>query len=599
MADYRAPLDDLTFTLEAVAGLDEVAGWYDTDADTVNAVLSEAGRFVEEVIAPLNRVGDTVGSVHHPDGTVTTPPGFREAYGRYVEAGWGAVPFDPAYGGGGFPWVAGVALQEMLGAANMGFSLCPLLTQGAIDMLSHHGSEEQKARYLPRMITGEWSATMNLTEPQAGSDVGALRATAMPAGDGTYRITGTKIFITYGEHDLTENTVHLVLARVPDAPPGTKGISCFVVPKYLVDDDGGIGERNDVTCVSIEHKMGIHASPTCVLSYGDEGGAVAELIGEENRGMAYMFTMMNNARLSVGVEGVAIGERAYQDAIGYAVERRQGRALGAPAGEPSPIVDHADVRRMLLTMRAYLEAARSLALFDAATIDRSLRHPDADERAAAADLAALLTPVCKAWCTDRGSDMASLGLQVHGGMGYIEETGVAQHYRDIRIAAIYEGTNGIQALDLVARKLPLDGGGVVERLLATIGAEAAEAAASDGALASIGVALADAHAALADTTRWLTEHGLANPLEAFAGATPYLEMFGLVAGGWLLARGATVARGRLDAGAGDAEFLTARVVVARFFAERLLPKVRALAADVQCGAEGLFALSPAALGART
>lgn len=596
MADYRAPIDDLAFTLEAIAGLDMIAPLYDTDVDTVTSVLGEAGRFFEEVLAPLNRVGDTVGSVRNSDGSVTTPPGFIEAYERYVAAGWGAVPFDPAYGGGGFPWLVGVALQEMLGAANLGFSLCPLLTQGAIDMLSHHGSEQQRLTYLPKLITGEWSATMNLTEPEAGSDVGALRTTAEPVGDGTYKITGTKIFITYGEHDLTENIVHLVLARTPDAPPGTKGISCFVVPKFLVDDDGALGDRNDITCVSIEHKMGIHASPTCVLSYGDRDGAIGYLVGEENRGMAYMFTMMNNARLSVGVEGVAIGERAYQDAVTYAAQRRQGRAVGAPAGTSSPIIDHVDVRRMLMTMRSLVQAMRALTLFDAALLDRSMRLPDPDDRAEAAALASLLTPVCKAWCTDRGVEVTSLAVQVHGGMGYIEETGVAQHYRDIRIAPIYEGTNGIQAIDLVARKLPLEGGAVVTRFLDRVGAFADELAARDEALSSTGERLAEACADLVEATRWLNASGVADPTEALAGATPYLEMFGLVSAGWLLSVGAVAARDRLADGEDGDGALAARIVTARFFAERLLPRTRALAADVTAGSADLLAIDDRVLG---
>ena len=598
MADYRAPVDDIAFTLEAIARLDQVAALHDTDADTVIAVLGEAGRFFEEVVAPLNRIGDTVGSVRNPDGSVTTPPGFVDAYARYVDAGWGAVPFDPAYGGGGFPWLAAIALQEMLGASNLGFSLCPLLTQGAIDMLGHHGSEEQRIRYLPKLISGEWSATMNLTEPDAGSDVGALRTVAVPAADGTYRITGTKIFITYGEHDLTENTIHLVLARTPDAPPGTRGISCFLVPKFLVGDDGGLGERNDVACVSIEHKMGIHASPTCVLSYGDNGGAVGYLIGEENRGMAYMFTMMNNARLSVGVEGVSLAERAYQDAVAYAAERRQGRAVGAPSGSSSPIIEHADVRRMLMTMRALVEAMRSLTLYDASLIDLAARHPEADIRADAAARASLLTPVCKAWCTDKGVEVTSLAVQVHGGMGFIEETGVAQHYRDIRIAPIYEGTNGIQAIDLVARKVPAVGGAVVAALLAEVGDDAAAMAAAGGQLAVVGERLVTAHATLVETTHWLAERGADEPNEALAGATPYLEMFGLVVGGWLLSKGATVARDRLEAGAGDDEWLAAKLVTARFFAERLVPKVSSLAVDVTAGAADLFAIAPETLGAR-
>ena len=424
---------------------------------------------MEDLVAPLNRVGDEQGSVRNDDGSVTTPEGFAAAYQAYVDAGWSGVAFPPEYGGGGFPWLVGIAMQEILTSANMAFSMCPLLNQGAIDMLLHHGSEEHKETYLPKMVTGEWTGTMNLTEPQAGSDVGALTTKAVPQDDGTYRITGTKIFISFGEHDMSENIVHLVLARTPSAPPGTKGISCFIVPKLLVDDDGTPGERNDVTCVSIEHKMGIKASPTCVLSYGDAGeGAVGYLIGEENAGMRYMFTMMNNARLSVGLEGLSLAERAFQMALAYAKERRQGRAPGAPAGEQSLIIDHPDVRRMLLTQKACIEALRGIIYANAAAMDRAAHHPDEAVRAACDELADILTPVSKGWGTDLGVELTSLALQVFGGMGYIEETGVAQHYRDARIAPIYEGTNGIQAMDLVGRKLPMRAGGAVGDYLGQI-----------------------------------------------------------------------------------------------------------------------------------
>ena len=438
-------------------------------------------------------------------------------------------------------------MQEMLTASNMGFSLCPLLTQGAIDMLLHYGSEAQREIYLPKMVTGEWTGTMNLTEPQAGSDVGALSTKAVPGDDGTWRITGQKIFITYGEHDLADNIVHLVLARVPDAPPGTKGISCFIVPKFLVNDDGTLGERNSLECVSIEDKMGINASPTCVMAYD---GAVGYLIGEPNQGMRYMFKMMNNARVSVGVSGLALGERAYQDAVAYAHERHQGRAPGAPAGASSPIVEHPDVRRMLLTMRAHIEALRCLAYLNAESIDLAAHHPDEAVRTWRGELADLLTPMTKGWGTDVGVELTSLALQVHGGMGYIEETGVAQHYRDIRIAPVYEGTNGIQAMDLVGRKLPMRAGGVMADFLAGIEATAAELTDAGGALAAIGKQLADAHAVLRSTTDWLLANGLADPWNALAGATPYLRMCGIVTGGWLLARSALAAQRRPRRGGG-------------------------------------------------
>jgi alkylation response protein AidB-like acyl-CoA dehydrogenase len=552
----------------------------------VLGVLEESGRFFAQEFAPLNRVGDTQHSRRNDDGSVTTPDGFARAYQRYVDAGWAGVPFPAEYGGGGFPWLTAIAMQEMLTAANMAFSLCPLLTQGAIDMLLHYGSEEQREIYLPKMVTGEWAGTMNLTEPQAGSDVGALTTRAVPADDGTWRITGQKIFITYGEHDLTDNIVHLVLARVPDAPPGTKGISCFIVPKFLVDDDGSLGERNQVECVSIEDKMGINASPTCVMAYEE---AVGYLIGEPNQGMRYMFKMMNNARLSVGVEGLSLGERAYQQAVAYAHERRQGRAPGAPAGETSPIVDHLDVRRMLLTIRAHVEALRCLAYVNAECIDLAARHPDEAVREQRQELADLLTPITKGWGTDVGVELTSLALQVHGGMGYIEETGVAQHYRDIRIAPVYEGTNGIQAIDMVGRKLPMRAGGVVADYLAGIEATAGELSGGDGELAAIAKRLADAHANLKQTTDWLLANVPADPGNALAGATPYLRMCGIVTGGWLLARSAQAARRALDAGEGDADFLQQKLVTARFYAEQILPQAAGLAPSVTAGPADLAA----------
>jgi 3-(methylsulfanyl)propanoyl-CoA dehydrogenase len=589
MTDYSAPLADMRFVLENIVDLPALAslsGFEHADPDMVDGVLEESGRFFAQEFGPLNRVGDTQHSRRNEDGTVSTPDGFRRAYERYVDAGWAGVPFPADYGGGGFPWLVATAMQEMITAANMGFSLCPLLTQGAIDMLLHHGSEEQREVYLPRMVTGEWTGTMNLTEPQAGSDVGALTTKAVPADDGTWRITGQKIFITYGEHDLADNIIHLVLARVPDAPPGTKGISCFIVPKFLVNDDGSLGERNRVECVSIEQKMGINASPTCVMAYDD---AIGYLIGEANDGMRYMFTMMNNARVSVGVSGLALGERAYQDAVAYAHERRQGRAPGAPKGETSPIVDHPDVRRMLLTMRAQVEALRCLAYVNAESIDLAARHPDEAVRTWRGELADLLTPMTKGWGTDVGVELTSIGVQVHGGMGYIEETGVAQHYRDIRIAPIYEGTNGIQAMDLVGRKLPMRAGGAMADFLAGIEATAAELSGAGTTLGSIGKHLADAHAVLKATTDWLLANGLADPNNALAGATPYLRMCGIVTGGWLLARSAQAAQRLLDAGEGDADFLTQKLVTAKFYAEQLLPQAAGLASAVTAGPADLQA----------
>jgi 3-(methylthio)propanoyl-CoA dehydrogenase len=591
VSEFTAPLVDMRFVLEHVtdlAALSAIPGYEHADPETVFGILEEAGRFFSEQFAPLNRVGDVQHSRRNDDGSVTTPEGFAKAYRRYVEAGWPAVPFPADYGGGGFPWLVGVAMQEVLTAANMALSLCPLLTQGAVDMLLHFGTEEQRERFLPRMVTGEWTGTMNLTEPQAGSDVGALTTRAVPQPDGSWRVTGQKIFITYGEHDLADNIVHVVLARVPDAPPGTKGVSCFIVPKFLVDDDGSLGARNSVHCVSIEHKMGINASPTCVMAYED---AVGYLIGEPNEGMRYMFRMMNTARLSVGLEGLAVGERAYQQTVAYAAERRQGRAVGAPAGELSPIIEHPDVRRMLLTMKAHIEALRSLAYLNAECLDYAKAHPDESVRAARQELADLLTPVTKGFGTDLGVELASLAVQVHGGMGFIEETGVAQHYRDIRIAPIYEGTNGIQAIDLVGRKLGLRGGQAIRDLLASIRATAEQAHGAGGELTEIGERLMAALDVMDEATEWLLVNGTADPNNALAGATPYLRMAGLVIGGWLLTRSALAAaalRGG-DGGGFSDDFLAQKLVTARFHATQLLPQVAGLAPAATGGPGDLLA----------
>jgi alkylation response protein AidB-like acyl-CoA dehydrogenase len=593
MTAYVAPQRDIRFALEHLVdlpGLSKLPAFAHADPETVYGLLEELGRFVSDVLAPLDRVGDTVGSKHDPaTGDVTTPPGWRDAYRQYADAGWGSVPFAPEHGGGGFPWLVAIAMQELLTSSNMAFSLCPLLTQGAIDMLSHHGNEEQQERYLRQMVSGEWTGTMNLTEPEAGSDVGALRTKAIPAPDGSWRISGQKIFITYGEQDMTDNIVHLVLARVPGAPPGTKGISCFIVPKYVLREDGSPGERNAVRCIGIEHKMGIHASPTCVLEFD---GAVGFLIGEANAGMRYMFTMMNNARLSVGLSGLAIGEVSYQQALAYAQERRQGRAVGAPAGTASPIVEHADVRRMLYTMRSTIEAMRGLIYLNAEAIDRARQADTAEDRTEAEELADLLTPISKAWCTDMGNELASLAVQVHGGMGYIEETGIAQRYRDIRIAAVYEGTNGIQAMDLVGRKLPMRAGGVIDDLLGRIEALDGELEAAGDELASIRAALAAAVSAVRDTTSWLLASLAADPNDAFAGATPYLRQLGITVGGWVMARQALAAR---SLGVDD-PFNAAKVTTARFYCEQLLPQAAGLSAAVKAGKDVLFALTPDQLG---
>ena len=587
MESYVPPLRDIRFTLEHLvdlAGLSKLPAFAHADPETVYSLLEEYGRFVAEVIGPLDRVGDTVGSVRDAaSGSVATPPGFVDAYRRYVEAGWGSVPFAPEHGGGGFPWLVALAMQEMVTSANMAFSLCPLLTQGAIDLLGSYGSEEQRERFLRPMVSGRWTGTMNLTEPEAGSDVGALRTRAEPGGDGTWRVSGTKIFITYGEHDMVDNIVHLVLARAPGAPAGTRGISCFIVPKFLLDDDGTPGDRNRVRCLSIEHKLGIHASPTCVMEYDD---AVGYLVGEVNGGMRAMFTMMNNARLSVGLSGLAVAEVAYQQAVAYALERRQGRAPTAPAGTTSLIVEHADVRRMLLTMRSTIEAMRGLLYFNAEAVDLERHALDEATRVASRELADLLTPVSKAWCTDMGMDLARLATQVHGGMGYVEETGIAQRERDIRIASIYEGTNGIQAMDLVGRKLAMRRGEVVAEFLRRM----EEVSAPPELVAP----LREAIGALREATAWILARGAARPDDAYAAAGPYLRMFGITVGGWVMARQAVAARALGD----DDPYAAAKVATARFYCTELLPQAAGLLPTVRAGADLVLALPATDLASR-
>ena len=594
MSDYTAPVRDIRFVLEHLAGLPELAS-YDAfshaDPDMVASLLEEAGRFCSEAVAPTNQEGDEHGTKLSADGEITLPDSFKRVYDQYVEAGWAALSQPTEFGGGGFPAVVGAAFKEMMTSANMAFSLGPLLTTGAVLALSHHANDEIKQTFLPKMVTGEWAGTMNLTEPQAGSDVGAATTKAVPQDDGTYRITGQKIYITFGEHQLTDQIVHLVLARTPDAPAGTKGISLFVVPKFMVNDDGSLGERNDVTCISVEHKMGIHASPTCTMAFGEKGdGAIGYLVGEENAGMREMFTMMNDARLGVGQQGVAIAERAYQQAVAYAQERRQGKGPGTEKGEQARIIEHADVRRMLMTMKAQIEASRALTFVNAAAIDRAEGHPDEGERERYQKLADLYTPLSKAWGTDLGVELTSVAIQVHGGMGYVEETGVAQHYRDARIAPIYEGTNGIQALDLVGRKLPYDGGAFVKGFIEDLRATADSLEGDE--LASIGARLAEAVEVLSLTTDWVFEHR-EDMLDVFAGATPYLRLMATVVGGELMAKAARAAKEQLDAGAdgNDKAFYEAKIVTARFFAEQVLPTVHGLKAQVEATARDLYALT--------
>ncbi len=593
---FVAPTKDIRFVLKNIVGIDGLMdqGTYeDLSDDIIDAVLTESGRLATEVVAPLNWVGDQQGSQRQADGSVKTPEGFKEAYAQIVDGGWGGVPFDPNYGGQGLPKVLGLAVQEFWTAANMAFSLCPLLSRGAIESLSAHGTEEQKATYLEKLISGQWTGTMNLTEPQAGSDVGALRSKAEKQADGSYKITGTKIFITWGEHDMTENIIHLVLARLPDAPPGTRGISLFIVPKFLVNEDGSLGQRNDVKCVSVEHKLGIHASPTCVMSFGENGGATGYLVGEENRGMACMFTMMNDARLGVGLEGVAIAERSYQQALAFAQERRQGKPVGKQheAVDMIPIIEHPDVRRMLMSMKSHVEAARGIVYAATIAADFAEAASNDDDKAAARARVDLLTPVAKGWSTDIGVEMTSIGVQIHGGMGFVEETGAAQHFRDSRIAPIYEGTNGIQAIDLVTRKLPLDGGNVVRNFIAEITEVAEEAKQSnDRSLNIIGSNLADAATHLASATEWLLDNVKSQPNDALAGATPYLKLFGTVAGGFYLAKGALAAHKQMDGS--DAGYLKSRIAMAQFFAENSLSTTSGLVAPCTRGAELLYALTP-------
>ncbi len=561
---YRAPVADILFAMRHVAGLaaGQASGLYaDLDDETAAAILEEAGKFAQERLAPLNWPGDRAGATLEADG-VKTAPGWKAAYADWAASGWLALPAQEAFGGQGLPILLNAGCTEIWNAANMAFALNPLLTMGAIEALTAHGSPELQERYLGKLVSGEWTGTMNLTEPQAGSDLAALRSRAAPAGDGTYRITGQKIFITYGDHDLTDNIVHLVLARLPDAPAGTRGISLFLVPKRLPD-----GAANDVRCSGLEHKLGIHASPTCTMVFGDKGGAVGWLIGEENKGLACMFTMMNNARLNVALQGVAIADRATQQAVKFAQERRQGKAPGSAATGMSPIIEHPDVKRMLIDMQTKTAAARMICYATAAALDRHHREADPARRKAALDEASLLTPVAKAFATDMGIEVASTGVQVHGGMGFVEETGAAQHYRDARILAIYEGTNGIQSIDLVLRKLPLDGGNTARVAIARYRRAAEEVARlNDPAFGKAGQRLREAVDSLERSTEWMLKAMGPDPAAAMAGATPYLRLFGLAAGGAYLAEAALAARAAMQAGDTD-QAHGRRIRDCRFFAE--------------------------------
>ncbi len=581
---YRAPVEDIAFALLEGAGARDAlaSGIYgDLGQDDIDAILVEAGKFATEIIAPLNVPGDRHGAVLK-DGHVVMPPGWKEAYTAWAAAGWNGLASTAEWGGQGLPRALNAACVEMWNSASMAFGIGPVLTMAGIDALALHGSEALKQAYLPKLISGEWMGTMQLTEPQAGSDVGALRSRAERAPDGSYRLFGQKIFITYGEHDLTDNIIHFVLARLPDGPPGTKGISLFLVPKFLLNADGTPGKRNDLYAHSVEHKMGIHASPTCTMVYGDKGGAVGYLIGKEHAGMLCMFTMMNEARLAVGLQGVAIAERALQQALQYARDRKQGRGDGPNAPASVAIIEHADVRRMLLTMRALTRAARAICYATAIALDRSHHEKDASARKSAQERAALLTPLAKAFSTDIGIEVASLGVQVHGGMGFIEETGAAQHYRDARIAAIYEGTNGIQSIDLVTRKLPLSGGETVKAYVAELRDIVRRVQeTTDPAFGSTALRLGEALDGLDRATAWIMPRLSSDTRAVLAGATPYLRLFSLCAGGCLLANEALAALRLAENGAsGSAD----RIALSRFFAENIAVQVAGLEAAVTEGA---------------
>ena len=592
MTDYVAPLADMRFAVTKLAGFPDVAalpGNEEMSQELAESIFEEGGKLAGGVLGPLNIIGDRQGS-RLENGVVRTPDGWADAYKQFVDGGWNSVPFDPNYGGQGLPWLVSIVLQEMWTSANMAFSLCPMLTQGAVEAISHHASDALKAIYLPKLISGVWTGTMNLTEPQAGSDVGAVRTKAIRQGD-HYLITGQKIFITYGDHEMTENIVHLVLARTPEAPAGVKGISLFIVPKYMVDADGKVGSRNDLRCASLEHKMGIHASPTAVMAFGDNGGAVGYLVGEENKGLQYMFTMMNNARLAVGLEGVAIAERATQRAAAYARDRVQSRDIAGTDAKPVTIIHHPDVRRMLLTMKSLTEATRALAYLAAASIDLAKRHPDLETRQHRQALVDLLIPVVKGWSTEVGSEVAAIGVQVHGGMGFIEETGAAQYMRDAKIAEIYEGTNGIQANDLIGRKLTRDGGATAKTLIGRMRDIDGLLAAAGTEFATLRAALAEAVALLDTATDWILEHQKGDPRDAAAGAVPFMRLWGTVAGGWMLAQGALAAKADIDAGGGDDKFLKAKIVTARFYGEHILPRASSLKVAATAGSATLMEMA--------
>jgi 3-(methylthio)propanoyl-CoA dehydrogenase len=593
MHEYQAPLADMKFVLRELVDrelLAQLPGFADLTLDVADAVLEEAAKFAAGVLSPLNRSGDLEGA-RWQEGQVLTAGGWKEAYTRFAADGWNSLSCPVELGGQNLPRALSALVEEMWNGANMAFALCPMLTRGSIDAIELRGSEAQRNTYLPKMVSGEWTGTMNLTEPQAGSDLSAVRTRAVPNGDGRYRLTGQKIFITYGEHDLTGNIIHMVLGRTAGAPEGVKGISLFLVPKFLVNADGSLGERNDVHCVSIEHKMGIHASPTCVLAYGQNGGAIGELVGEENRGLEYMFIMMNAARYSVGLEGVGLSERAYQTALAYARERIQSTEAGVRGGSRVPIVRHPDVRRMLLLMKSQTEAMRALSSVVAVSLDAARLHPRAEERERHQAFADLMIPVVKGWCTENSVDIASVGVQVHGGVGFVEETGAAQLLRDARITPIYEGTTGIQANDLIGRKLARDGGRAAQTVVAQMRALAKDLAATPD-LAQAAAGFSAAIDALERAIRYVVENYATDIRGVSVGAVPTLKLFGIVAGGWQLLRSALISHARLaapDANGADAGFHEGKIATARFYADHVLSQASGLAHSIVHGAAGALA----------
>jgi len=589
---YRAPVKDMLFVMKELAGIDELTklpAFEDAGYDTAQAVLEECAKFNEDVVAPLNVEGDRNPS-YFKDGKVIATPGFKEAFKQFGEGGWQGLQHPTDFGGQGLPKLIGAACGEMINSANVSFALCPLLTDGAIEALLTAGSDEQKATFLPNMLSGKWTGSMNLTEPQAGSDLSLVRTRAEPQPDGTYKIFGTKIFITWGEHDMAENIVHLVLARVSGAPEGVKGISLFIVPKFLVDADGSLGARNDAHCVSIEHKMGIKASPTCVLQFGDHGGAIGTLVGQENRGLEYMFIMMNAARFGVGVQGIAVAERSYQHAVAYARDRVQSRPVDGSLNTAAPIIHHPDVRRMLMTMRAYTEACRAMALVAASAFDAAHEHPDASVRAENQAFYEFMVPLVKGYSTEMSIEVASLGVQVHGGMGFIEETGAAQYMRDSKILTIYEGTTAIQANDFVGRKTARDGGTTAKAIAARIEAtEQALAASANADAQTFGRRLKAAREAFLDAVGFIAGNTRSSPNAAFAGSVPYLMLAGNLVGGWQLGRALLVALDKLAAG-DDASFMTAKIATARFYGDHILSKAPGVRDSIVDGAEGCLAM---------